>query len=665
MPGGLFSNKRAAFSQVKNLRWILLLFSWLCASAGLWVSEPPRWFSGLELSAYDLRVQAVENQIPNSRILIVNIDEESIARLGRWPWPREIITDLLRKLVEDYQVSLIGLDIFFPELEYSNAPYSVESSAEKLSANELHVKESLSPAEAELRSLLENYPIVLSQTFAFTADQSIKVGMAGKPSTVFDGLDQLPSASGLFANHRLLSEVAQVGHISPSYDIDGVVRRQYPLIQYENQAYQSLSLALLQIFMQLPLEYQYQPDRLSVTVEGSSFMEIPLDGDGQMLVPFSGERGHFNYISVVDVLEGAVDPSLLKDRVILIGSTAAGIFDRVPTPVNELYPGVEVHATLFSALLDQHFWTVPKNQSVILTLLNFVLFVALWRVHHRFGINGTWIASSLLASFWLFVVWMCWSQQQWMISATPPLLFLFMASALTLPFDLWQSMRERQHIVDLFGAYVPATVAEKLLEDTRRNWMEPEKKELTVFFMDIRGFTSIAERLDPEQLAQLVNRVLSEVTEAIHFQGGTIDKYIGDAVMAFWGAPIDQPDHAQRAVDAAEQVMLRLQVLNRQLAIEGLPEIRVGIGINSGVVTVGDMGSKFRRSYTVIGDAVNLAARLEQQSKVVGKPVLLGEQTAKAVSDQSVRLLGTFDIRGRQQKEQVYEPVWSTVKTRT
>ncbi|OMH30391.1 CHASE2 domain-containing protein [Motiliproteus sp. MSK22-1] len=660
MPGSLFSNNRVALSQVKNLRWILLLFSWLCASAALWIAEPPRWYSGLELSSYDLRVQAVENQTPDSRILIVNIDEESIARLGRWPWPREIITDLLRKLVEDYQVSLIGLDIFFPELEYSNAPYSLESSAEKFSADE-----KLSPAETALLSLLESYPIVLSQTFAFTADQSIKVGMAGKPSIVFDGLDQLPIASGLFANHRLFSEVAQVGHISPSYDIDGVVRRQYPLIQYKNQAYQSLSLALLQIFMQLPLEYHYQPDHLSVTVEGSPFMEIPLDGDGQMLVPFQGERGHFNYVSAVDVLEGTVDKSLLKDRVILIGSTAAGIFDRVPTPVNELYPGVEVHATLFSALLDQSYWKVPENQGLILTLLNFFLFVTLWRVHHYFGINGTWIASSLLASLWVLVVWVCWNQQQWVISATPPLLFLFMASALTLPFDLWQSMRERQHIVDLFGAYVPVTVAEKLLEDTRRNWMEPEKKELTVFFMDIRGFTSIAEKLDPEQLAQLVNRVLSEVTEAIHLQGGTIDKYIGDAVMAFWGAPIDQPDHAQRALDAAEQVMFRLQSLNRQLANEELPEIRVGIGINTGVVTVGDMGSKFRRSYTVMGDAVNLAARLEQQSKVVGKPVLLGEQTAMAVSDQSVRPLGIFDIRGREQKEQVYEPVWSIVKIRT
>ncbi|MCV6589588.1 MAG: adenylate/guanylate cyclase domain-containing protein [Marinobacterium sp.] len=596
----------------------------------------PRPLTQLELLAYDWRMTLFSPpQEIDTRIVIVDIDERSLEQEGQWPWPRTRLAELLNTLGQHYQTSIIGLDILFPEP--ARQPHQDQALKQALERNQTLLAE-LFQLETGTRSL---------QAAKLTNGLSI-------PSP-----QRIPHARGYIGNNTLLSTSAQAGHISIDVDEDGKVRRMPPVLSWNNQQYLSLPLAILQQLFHLPPPTLHSPDSwLAPNLElQSPPFKLPLNDQGRLLIPFQGRAGHYLYIPAIDVLKRQVEPALLQDRIILVGSSATGLYDLISTPWSKHYPGVEVHANILSALLDNHLFHQPANSSLLTGSLCLLLFSLIMFSYTQLNITLSTLIPALLACCWIILNIYNWQYHQLALPLTPPLLLILALVLINSPALALQATRQRQLLYRHFQDYVPRAVVEQLIKDTSHQGIQPERRDMTVLFMDIRGFTSIAERLSPGQLANLMNKVLSPVTRIIHEQGGTIDKYMGDAVMAFWGAPLQQPDHAQRAVDTALEILDILTELNQSLHHQGFPPIRVGIGINTGNMTVGNMGSDFRVSYTVIGDAVNIAARLESLTKEYQSDILIGSSTAEALNRRTpCRYLGPATIKGRKKTIHIYAP---------
>jgi adenylate cyclase len=483
------------------------------------------------------------------------------------------------------------------------------------------------------------------------------------------------SYSGYGSNIEPLASVASLsGHTNPIVEGDGVVRSIPVIAEYQDKYYESLSLAMFRLLTGLPsvepgfpqekfLSRNYQGLESILLRQGSKTMALPVDQRVTTLVPFRGpggpNGGSFKYISASDVLAKRVAPGQLKDKILLLGTTAPGLLDLRVTPVGEAYPGVEIHANMISGFLDGKVFVKPDYavgyEVLVLVLSGLTLAFALPLLSAPKAVaTSVGVTAALVGlNFWLY------SAHGLVLPLATALVMALTAFALNMSYGYFVESRSKRELANLFGTYVPPELVDEMVKDPDSYSMKASAKELTVMFCDMRGFTKMSETMEPTKLQALLNSVFSRLTDLIRSNRGTIDKYMGDCVMAFWGAPVDTPDHAGLAVKTSLEMVGAVRQLNKEHVAAGLPEIGIGIGLNTGSMCVGDMGSHIRRSYTVIGDSVNLGSRLEGLSKTYGVDIVVSESTRKLAPDFAWQELDRVRVKGKDQAVAIFWPASS------
>ncbi len=437
--------------------------------------------------------------------------------------------------------------------------------------------------------------------------------------------------SGITAG--LEPHIAAAGFVNNIVEDDGATRRYYTAIRYGDQVYAPLSLQLVRMALggsRADLTFVAGKRRVRVAGRGSG---TPLDARGRLLIDFLGPRGTFTTISAADVMAGRVDPSVLRDKIVLIGPNDSANIDKAITPFDPLLPGVELHATVIHNVLHgeglrQVSWLWNLLVVVLLGLSTALLHLRGLRRRFLWIAVGTagLFAAYLICAQWLFV------NGRW-IAVVFPVGGLLTVTLVTLVLGFLTEGLEKRRIRQLFSQYLHADVIRELTDDPSALKLGGERREVTVLFSDIRGFSTIAEQLDPQELALLINQYLTPMTDAVLDCQGYLDKYIGDAIMAIFGAPRDRPDHPELSARTAVTMLARLERLNRIWKDRSWAPMRIGIGMNLGEVSLGNFGSERRFEYTAIGDTVNLASRLEGLNKVYGTAILVGESLARRLKE--------------------------------
>ncbi|HRF03321.1 adenylate/guanylate cyclase domain-containing protein [Accumulibacter sp.] len=632
----------------------------------------------LEAVLYDARVRFFAQAPIDERIVIVDIDERSLAELGRWPWSRARLAELVERIFADYGALLLGLDVILAEADESSGLASLQalaSGALRGNAGFLAALEDLRPSldyDARLADAIRRYPVILG----FHLSSGAAAASSGAlPTPVLSDLApgtlaSLGSWTGYGGNLPALQEAAMgAGFLNAPVDGDGVTRRAWLLASVQGRVYPALALAMAQVLIgnaRLQLQFSAPPPWLAGGGKGTAIealellgargtLRIASDSHARVLLPFRGREGSFAYYSAADVLAARLPDERLRGRVVLLGTTAPGLLDQRVTPLGEAYPGVEAHANLLSAMLDGRLlqspaWT-PVAAAGLLLIVGSGLLLALPRLS-PLSAAGVALATLLLVVLGNLAVW---AFAQLLLPIAGLLVLVLGLFALQLFVGYFLEQRGKRRLARLFGQYVPPELVEEMSRDPQHYSMAGRSAELTVLFADVRGFTTLAESMPPGELAQLMNDYLSAVTDVIRAHRGTLDKYIGDAVVAFWGAPVADPQHARHAVMAGLAMQAALQRVNQDFVARGWPALQIGIGINTGSMVVGDMGSRHRRAYTVLGDAVNLASRLQGLSAQYGAGVIIGEATRQALGDWPCRQLDEVTVRGRKAPVAIHE----------
>jgi adenylate cyclase len=640
-------------------------------------------FQRLDDIIYDARLRASMPRTLDERIVIVDIDEKSLAELGRFPWGRNKLAQLVDTLFDQQKIALLGFDVVFAEPDDSSGL----SRLSELARNELKDQpgfadrvRKLQPEldyDAAFARALDGRAVVLGYYFTSTDREGRTAG--NLPAPVLTSSDikgrRVPafSWSGFGSNIELLAKAAPIaGHFNPVADSDGVVRSLPLLAEYKGQYYESLSLAVFRRLFGSPqvalgfsdeqwLSRNFQGlDRVMLR-EGKSSLSIPVDEHVATLVPFRGpggpNGGSFRYISASDVVAGRLPLASLKDKIVLVGTTAPGLQDARVTPVGEVYPGVETHANVIAGWLDNKI-TLKPDYAVgydvfmlgfagVLLAVGLPLLSAPRAVMLSIGV----LVAVTAVNTWLYIGWGL------VMPLAAAIVMNLTAFALNMSYGYFVETRSKRELAHLFGTYVPPELVDEMVKDPDSYSMKATSRELTVMFCDMRGFTKMSEQMEPTQLQELLTGVFSNLTSIIRANRGTIDKYMGDCVMAFWGAPVETPEHAHLAVKSAMEMANSVRAINTDHRARGLPEIGIGIGINTGTMCVGDMGSNIRRSYTVIGDSVNLGSRLEGLSKAYGVDIVVSETTRKMAHEFAWQELDRVRVKGKAQSVAIFWPL--------
>ncbi|WP_416186496.1 CHASE2 domain-containing protein [Herbaspirillum sp. RTI4] len=667
-------------------RWALAFLFTLLAGAQVAGFMPASLTERIDLFFYDLRMRIASVEL-DPRIVIVDIDEKSIAELGRWPWSRDVVAGLVDKMAVAYQAKTIAFDILFAEPDNSSG-YSTMA---RLAQGELkslpqfsQQLERLKPTldfDARFAAALQGRPVVLGYNLS---NEASAIAKGQLPTPVFSVTDlagrklDATQWKAYGANLPQLQQAARSGgFFNPLLDSDGLIRRVPLVAQIGANFYSSLSLASAEtalaadrikpvfieqdaVLSDSQLNEYGALSGLSLRVKPRPIL-VPVERGLTALITYRGhggaQGGAFRYVSAVDVLKGRVPNALLNQKILLIGTTVPGLYDLRATPVSPNYPGVEIHANLIASILDGDFKQRPEfsqgfdllqvialglGLGLLLPLLS-PFFAILLSVGAALAVAGL--------NFWLYE-----GAGLVMPMATALLLILGLFIG-NLGWGYLFEYRNRRAIVNLFGEYVAPELVAEMAANPASYSMEGESRELTVMFSDVRGFTTISEGLEPNELREYINAYLTAMSEDIRGNRGTLDKYIGDAVMAFWGAPVVLPDHAARAVATALKMQQSVIVLNQQFILRGWPPLKIGIGLNTGMMRVGDMGSAIRRAYTVMGDAVNLSSRLESITKVYGVGILVGQLTMEAAPQFAYRELDRVRVKGKNEPVPIFEPL--------
>lgn len=627
----------------------------------------------LDWLVYDLRFNHTlpATPTPHADVVVVDIDEAALASEGHWPWPRSRLADLVDRLVEAGAV-VIGFDIVFAEAEANPTARVLRDVAPLVGARISELDALLTPlAEAVdgdrrfARSIAAareaGVDVVLGYALTHETSRTGQVGppleLAGAPAPDQIGLPQM---SGHTANLPLLQQAAEHGGFFVSTpDGDGVNRR-YPLVlAYDGAIYPSLALVAARRFL-----FVEQVALLSTPIGGVETIEavsldgalLPTDASGHVLIPYRGPPRTFDYVSAGAVLRGTAG-AMLEGRVALIGTSAVGLVDIRSTPVSSVYPGVEVHASVLAGILDGRFPFKPAwadGVDIVLTLgLGLLLALLLPFASALVYVLASGVAAA--AAVWINL-WL-WVDQAFVTSIVGPLLAVAAVTSFNLVYSFFTETLQKRQLKSMFGQYVPPELVEEMSRNPEGISDAGERREMTVLFCDIRGFTTISEQLTATELKDLLNRFFTPMTEIIFDHRGTIDKYVGDMIMAFWGAPLEDPDHARNAIDTALRMLEKTVAMKPELQQLGYPEVNIGIGLNTGPMNVGNMGSQFRRSYTVLGDAVNLGSRLEGLTKFYGVQLIVGEQTHAGQQEFLFRQLDRVRVKGKKEPTRIYTPI--------
>ncbi len=632
------------------------------------------FINALEHQAYDTRLEHTMPNPVDNRIVIIDIDEKSLSEIGRWPWNRAIIAQLIDQLFDTYQINVLGMDAVFAEPDESSGLKKLQALAAGPLKEAPVFLETLKTLDKKLdyddlfAESLQNRRVVLG--YAFTSAQE-GINEAGQlPEPIFTVEDvqaynlSYVEGNGFAANLPELQAAALTsGHFNSIPDPDGIVRRIPLLYGYKGQLYESLSLAMARVALGIPkVELQlYLKEGQQIGVENLLIGQqvIPVDKYLQALIPYRGKWGSFPYVSATDVLHGRIEePDLLKDKIVLLGTTAQGLRDIRATPMENVYPGVEIHANIISGLLDNHIMSyLSFEEELEVLLLIFISVVMISLLPLSSPLIGT-VVTLVLSVIVIWINLFLWNEQNVVFPIATTLLLILTQFIFNMSYGYFVESTHKRYLTSLFGQYVPPELVDEMSKNLGNEFsMEGENREMTVLFSDVRGFTTLSEGLGPKELSQLMNEYLTPMTHIIHEHRGTIDKYMGDAIMAFWGAPLHDSEHARHGLDAAMNMVQRLEALRSQFRAKGWPEIKAGIGINTGTMSVGNMGSQFRMAYTVLGDSVNLGSRLEGLTKQYGVEIIVNETTKEAVPEYLYRELDRVKVKGKDNSVVIYEPV--------
>ncbi|WP_162520855.1 CHASE2 domain-containing protein [Pseudaquabacterium pictum] len=653
------SAELSAAAGTSGLRWGAALVLLVIALAW-WPGSP---LQALDDSLYDARLRMLAPPQADAQVVVVDIDERALADHGRWPWPRRQLAALLQAAVQDGGARLVGLDLVLAQPDQSSGLAAVDRLAQGALRDDAGFQaawQTLRPQlddDGQLAAALQRLPVVLGFHLSNEAGAA-QVGALPTPllpvAMLGPAAASLPAWVGHGGNLAQLQQAATLGggHLNASLDSDGTVRRVPLLVQHQQGVQPTLSLAMARVLLggpgalaALSLEPADGPLRALHLRGAAGALRVPVDAQAQALVPFSAVPS--TRVSAADLLAGRLPADALRGKAVLVGVSAPGLIDQHRTPVDDAMLGTLVHAELLSGMLQQRVAVVPAwapaMQVAGLALLAAVL---LWQLPRRPLWQGCLLAAGLVAGTVALNLW-AWSQQGWVLPLAASLLVPPLLLVLHGVLAYRRATGARRQLAQLFGQYVPPELVDEMSLAPERHTMGSRSAELTVLFADVSGFSAVAERMPPAELGAMMNLLFSHLTDVVRAHRGTLDKYIGDAVMAFWGAPLDDPAHARHAVDAALAMQARLPQIHAELAARGWPALQLNIGINTGVVVVGDMGSRHRRAYTVMGDVVNLAARLQAFSSRYGLGLVVGEATQTALGDAPCLPLGTLPVRGR------------------
>ena len=615
---------------------------------------------------YNLALDSERFPRAEENIVIVDIDEKSLEQIGRWPWSRDKISTLVENLAAAGAV-VIGFDVLMTEPQLNPTRELQQKAIEK---GRLDLAEQLNSfvAETEFDQILANSfsstDIVLP--FLFHNDSNIQVGQL--PPSIYDlTQDQADTllaimAEGYTSNVPLLQQAAVgSGFIVPSIDGDGVLRSA-PIVQRHGQGiYPSLALAMGMAYMFLDdidlVIRKYDSHFNMIAKVNFVDQTIFTDFKGRVLVPYLGGQGEFPYVSASDVLQNKIDNQQFENSLVLVGTSSVGLADLRSTPVGTQYPGVEVHANLLNGLLEGTFPVEPAYAHFFIAITLIVLGFLFTVFSNRLGPFQLTIATIALLTTLVSINLFFWFTYNVSLPMASSFVLTLALGTLHLLEGFLSERRAKQHVTSVFGQYVPSAHISHMLTAPDKYGFEGETREMTVLFSDVRSFTTISENLSATELKDLLNRYFTPITETIFNHQGTIDKYVGDMVMAFWGAPLADEQHALHALEASVAMLEVLDKLNPELMSLGYPEIKVGIGLNTGPMNVGDMGSSFRKAYTVLGDSVNLGSRLESLTKFYGIKILVGPDTKAQCPTWQFRVVDKIQVKGKLEPVMVFEPI--------
>ena len=616
----------------------------------------------LRVRTFDLYQVVKPRQVTQRPVVIIDIDEKSLSRFGQWPWPRTRVADLVQRLT-DLGAAAIAFDIVFAEPDRLS-PAAVAETFRDLDEDSRARLRALPDNDRVLADVLRRAPAVLGESGLpkFVPQPELKLPLTGLATLGADPRPFLLKFPGLLRNIPVLEEAAPGrGLFTIRTERDGIVRRVPMIMEAQGDLMPSLTFEMLRVVTKSDtiLIKADEAGIKSVAVPG---FEVPTDRNGQLWVHFS-RHDPARYVSAADLLDGRVGADAVSRKLVLIGTSAVGLLDVKTTPLDPVLPGVEVHAQVLESALTRMVLSQP-NYAIGAELLIAMLFCAaiIWLAPILGAMAllafGAVIVASMVATSWYF-----FAEQRLLIDFTFPLL----ASTtvyLVLVFSAYvREQTQRRRIRSAFGRYLSPALVQQLAYSPEKLVLGGEERDMTIMFSDVRGFTSISESFkhDPQGLTSLMNRLLTPLTNAILDRKGTIDKYMGDAIMAFWNAPLTDEEHQINACEAALDMIDRIEALNvereREARDSGKPFIpmHVGIGLNTGTCVVGNMGSDLRFDYSVLGDSVNLASRLEGQSKSYGLPIIAGSKTALAAKDRFAILeLDFITVKGKSEPEVIY-----------
>jgi len=587
------------------LRWSI---RWAIGIAAIgfaaWIQwQCPPQIGRLEASLRDAYLRMQADTRPENRLVVIDVNEESLQQLGPWPWPRARLADLVEVAIVDGGARAIALDMVLPEAADS-------------------------PGDRRLAALAQHAPLTLAQVMDFSPREvpnQVGVLAAGHSPK---GDQREVRALGYIANHAGLANARCVGNIGYLPDTDGVLRQTPALSSYEGRYYLPLAAALLDCV-----------DPHAPLAQG--------DRQGLWRIPFGHAIQSYTVLSAADVLSGKVDLSLIQGRFVFVGSSALGLSDRVATPVEALAPGMFVHAEALSGLLDisegkarlpwdasawMLAWTALSVSGALLAIAS----LAAW--------HGTLVLLALMLG-WLALAGAGIAMQA-EFALIAPLTAFFVVLIVAIPYEWWQSQGRARRLVATFSHYVAKPVLDEILRLGLNHSLTPTLREVTVLIADMEGYTRATSNLSLTQAARLTKEFLGCLTTPVLTQGGTLDKYTGDGLVAFWGAPVPAKDHADRAVQAGLDILTMVAYWNKQRLAQGQTALRVRIGIESGPALVGDLGTPFRSTYTAVGDCINYASRLEAAARDLPTDLVIGPNTQALLQRHPTRSLGSIKLRG-------------------
>ena len=616
------------------------------------------FISSQDAKIYDNRMKAKMANTLDPRIVIIDVDEKSLAQLGQWPWGRNLLADMVIELVDRQGALAVGFDFVFAEPDNRSKNAAIRQFAKTHFENDLTSKLQLEleaqkmDYDERFAQVIKDRPVVLG--YYFSADrQKHTSGVLPKPIYELSPNEEKISAlhwNGYGSNIPILVNTGvNSGFFNAVPDEDGVIRYLPVLAEYDGKYYESFGIKVWRtafgsssVAMKITdpkdwsnsktLQY-FRLDATHANLQPPQTEAVFLkpSQDAAVLIPYRGAGGptggSFEYISAVDILKKKIPAGSLKNKIVLVGSTAPGLQDLRNTPISTAFPGVEVHANLLSGALDGNLLYIPEIHTdyEIITLTVMILLMLL-----AFKIREPSI-SFLVGIFILLLIFtvnsIAYSYYGMIFPLASTLSMGIAALAINMSFGYYMEGRSKRALAAIFGTYVHPKIVAQMSKSPHSFTMLAQNKHLTIMFCDLRGFTNMASKLDPIAVQELLFIVFNKFTNILIDHNATIDKYMGDCVMAFWGAPVETERHEELAIQAALSLRLALQEINQELVAKGLPTVDISIGIASGVVAVGDMGSKARRSYTVIGDAVNLASRLQNLCGQLGVDIIASSET--------------------------------------